>query len=186
MIASTSHTFADWMSAGGSKRRGSGGGSRRPSPLSPLARRVVRGRRDARRHPGRRAERGQRFERQGLTLLSRTHRRRPGRRSTPRARPIGDLRPRSVALRARPPFAGELRRGPRPDRGPCGAKLFAELRPFELIVASVPGRGFPLYMGGARLSAAYPSVPLFEDQALAIAVFSYAGTLFWASSPSRA
>ncbi len=59
-----------------------------------------------------------------------------------------------------------------------------QLQPFNVIVTNVPGPQFPLYLNGARLEAAYPFVPLFEGQGLGIALFSYDGTLHWASSPT--
>jgi hypothetical protein len=43
----------------------------------------------------------------------------------------------------------------------------------------VPGPHLPLYLLGARMTAIHPLVPLFERQALGIAVFSYDGRLYW-------
>jgi len=60
-----------------------------------------------------------------------------------------------------------------------GAMLSNRVQPFNLIVTNVPGPQFPLYLLGARMLAIYPQVPLFENQALGIALFSYAGKLFW-------
>jgi len=60
-----------------------------------------------------------------------------------------------------------------------GVRVVERFLPFNLIVTNVPGPKFPLYMGGARLLAAYPTVPLFEQQGLGIALFSYDGALFW-------
>ena len=37
----------------------------------------------------------------------------------------------------------------------------------------------PLYLLGARMEEAYPVVPLFVNQGIGIALFSYAGRLFW-------
>jgi len=51
--------------------------------------------------------------------------------------------------------------------------------PFNLIVTNVPGPPVPLYLAGAPMVAAYPLVPLFSNQGLGIALFSYAGKLFW-------
>ncbi len=59
------------------------------------------------------------------------------------------------------------------------ARLLERLLPFHVIVTNVPGPQFPLYMSGARLLAAYPSVPLFAQQGLGIALFSYDGKLYW-------
>lgn len=61
----------------------------------------------------------------------------------------------------------------------AGVRLLDRLLPFNLIVTNVPGPQFPLWMNGARLLAAYPAVPLFENQGLGIALFSYDGTLYW-------
>jgi len=37
----------------------------------------------------------------------------------------------------------------------------------------------PLYLLQSRLQAVYPQVPLFANQGLGVALFSYAGSLFW-------
>jgi hypothetical protein len=37
----------------------------------------------------------------------------------------------------------------------------------------------PVYLAGARMEEIYPLVPLFSNQALGIALFSYDGGLFW-------
>jgi WS/DGAT/MGAT family acyltransferase len=60
-----------------------------------------------------------------------------------------------------------------------GVRALERLRPFNLVVTNVPGPGIPLYLDGARLLAAYPSVPLFETQGLGIALLSYDGRLHW-------
>lgn len=60
-----------------------------------------------------------------------------------------------------------------------GVRLTARLSPYNLIVTNVPGPPLPLYMLGARLVGGYPLVPLFENQGLGIALFSYAGQLCW-------
>jgi hypothetical protein len=49
----------------------------------------------------------------------------------------------------------------------------------NLIVTNVPGPPVPLYFLGARLLEAYPFVPMMANQALCIAVLSYAGGLHW-------
>jgi WS/DGAT/MGAT family acyltransferase len=56
-------------------------------------------------------------------------------------------------------------------------RMAARLRAFNLTVTNVPGPPVPLYLLGARLEAIYPLVPLFESQAVGIALFSYAGSL---------
>jgi diacylglycerol O-acyltransferase len=60
-----------------------------------------------------------------------------------------------------------------------GVRLAARLHPYNLIVSNVPGPPIPLYMLGARLLAGYPQVPLFENQGLGVALFSYCGALCW-------
>jgi WS/DGAT/MGAT family acyltransferase len=52
-------------------------------------------------------------------------------------------------------------------------------RPHNLIVTNVPGPQQPLYLLGAPLREAYPIGPLFPNQALIVALFSYSGRLFW-------
>jgi diacylglycerol O-acyltransferase / wax synthase len=47
------------------------------------------------------------------------------------------------------------------------------------VVTNVPGPPVPLYLLGARLLHSYPMVPLFSNQALGIALFSYADGLYW-------
>jgi len=41
------------------------------------------------------------------------------------------------------------------------------------------GPQFPAYIVGSRMLACYPLVPLFRDQALGVALFSYDGRLYW-------
>jgi WS/DGAT/MGAT family acyltransferase len=60
-----------------------------------------------------------------------------------------------------------------------GARFANRVSPYNLLVTNVPGPQFPLYMLGARLLEGYPLVPLFENQALGVALFSYAGRLCW-------
>lgn len=59
----------------------------------------------------------------------------------------------------------------------AGARLLNGARLYNLIVTNVPGPNLPLYLLGARLRAAYPHLPLFENQGLGIALLSYCGTL---------
>jgi WS/DGAT/MGAT family acyltransferase len=59
------------------------------------------------------------------------------------------------------------------------ARLTARSRPFNVVVTNVPGPQFPVYLLGAPMLAAYPLVPLYRNQALGIALFSYDGGLFW-------
>ncbi len=67
-----------------------------------------------------------------------------------------------------------------------GGRFFLELsraatrnRPFNVAVTNVPGPPMPLYLLGARLRAIYPMMPLFSNQALGVAVISYAGGVSW-------
>lgn len=67
-----------------------------------------------------------------------------------------------------------------------GGRFFVELsraatrnRPFNVTVTNVPGPQFPLYFLGAKMTAIYPMMPLFPNQALGIAVLSYDGRVFW-------
>jgi diacylglycerol O-acyltransferase len=57
--------------------------------------------------------------------------------------------------------------------------------PFNLVVTNVPGPQYPLYLLGARLVDVHPHVPLFPNQGLGIALFSYAGKLCWGFSADR-
>ncbi|MCW3065948.1 MAG: acyltransferase, partial [Solirubrobacterales bacterium] len=57
------------------------------------------------------------------------------------------------------------------------ARLVARQRFFNLVVTNVPGPQIPLYVLGRRLEAIYPLVPLARNQALGIALMSYAGRL---------
>jgi WS/DGAT/MGAT family acyltransferase len=59
------------------------------------------------------------------------------------------------------------------------ARLAAGSNPYNVVVTNVPGPQFPVYVLGARMLACYPVVPLFQGQALGVAIFSYDGRLFW-------
>jgi WS/DGAT/MGAT family acyltransferase len=59
------------------------------------------------------------------------------------------------------------------------ARVTASQRHYNLLVANVPGPPMPVYLLGARLRAIYPMAPLSPNQAVAIALFSYDGGLFW-------
>jgi len=61
-----------------------------------------------------------------------------------------------------------------------GARLSSRLshRVFNLVVTNVPGPQHELFIGNARMTASYPSIPLTDQQALSIALTSYAGTVF--------
>jgi diacylglycerol O-acyltransferase / wax synthase len=59
------------------------------------------------------------------------------------------------------------------------AQLTTLSRPYNLVVTNVPGPAFPVYVSGCRMTACYPLVPLFANQALGVALFSYDGRLYW-------
>ena len=65
------------------------------------------------------------------------------------------------------------------------ARLIPRARPFNLLVTNVPGPQIPLWLLDAKLEAAYPLAPLFRDQALGVALFSYAGRLYWGLNADR-
>jgi diacylglycerol O-acyltransferase len=48
---------------------------------------------------------------------------------------------------------------------------------FNLVISNIPGPQQPMYLAGARLVAAYPSMPLGENSALSIACTSLGGTM---------
>ncbi len=62
------------------------------------------------------------------------------------------------------------------------ARLGFAARASNLVVTNVPGPQIPLYLLGARMTEAYPMVPLFTRQGLGIALFSYGGGLYWGVS----
>ncbi len=59
------------------------------------------------------------------------------------------------------------------------ADWLARFRSYNVVITNVPGPQLPLYLLGARMLEIYPLVPLFADQGLGIALFSYAGGLYW-------
>ncbi len=58
-------------------------------------------------------------------------------------------------------------------------RLAGRRRPYNLIVTNVPGPQIPLYLQGALMRTSYPVVPLFENLALVVGLFSYNGGLYW-------
>jgi diacylglycerol O-acyltransferase len=58
------------------------------------------------------------------------------------------------------------------------SRLAAFSRPFNIVVTNVPGPQIQAYMLGSPLRAVYPLVPLYKNQAVGIALFSYNGGLF--------
>lgn len=59
------------------------------------------------------------------------------------------------------------------------SRLAAQALSYNMVVTNVPGPQFPVYLLGARMLETYPLVPLFSNQALGIALFSYDGGLYW-------
>jgi WS/DGAT/MGAT family acyltransferase len=59
------------------------------------------------------------------------------------------------------------------------SRLAAARRSYNLIVTNVPGPPMPVYLAGARMRTTYPLVPLFANQGLGIALFSYDRGLHW-------
>jgi WS/DGAT/MGAT family acyltransferase len=57
------------------------------------------------------------------------------------------------------------------------ARLMGRSRFANVVVSNVPGPQVPLYIGGARLVAAYPVMPLAPRIGLSVAVTSLAGTM---------
>lgn len=66
-----------------------------------------------------------------------------------------------------------------------GVRMLSRLHPYNLIVTNVPGPQVPLYLLGARLLAGFPQVPLFENQCLGVALFSYCGSLCFGFNADR-
>ncbi len=58
-----------------------------------------------------------------------------------------------------------------------GIRLTEWLHPYNLIVTNIPGPPIPLYLLGSRMIEGYPLVPLFENQGIGVAIFSYLGRL---------
>jgi WS/DGAT/MGAT family acyltransferase len=57
------------------------------------------------------------------------------------------------------------------------ARLGSRARPFNMTITNVPGPQFPLYMGGSRMLATYPLVPLWRSHGAGIAMFSISGSI---------
>jgi WS/DGAT/MGAT family acyltransferase len=53
------------------------------------------------------------------------------------------------------------------------ARMIGSKRVYNLTVSNIPGPSFPLYALGAEVQGAWPVVPLAEDHALSIGIFSY-------------
>ena len=59
------------------------------------------------------------------------------------------------------------------------ASIAALTRPYNVVITNVPGPQFSAYFLGTPLRAVYPLVPLYRNQALGVALFSYSGGLYW-------
>jgi diacylglycerol O-acyltransferase len=66
-----------------------------------------------------------------------------------------------------------------PTLAAMAARLAFDSRTANLIVTNVPGPQIPLYLLGARMTETYPMVPLFSEHGIGVALFSYAGGLYW-------
>jgi WS/DGAT/MGAT family acyltransferase len=61
-----------------------------------------------------------------------------------------------------------------------GMRLADRHRPIaNLVISNVPGPDFPLYLGGAELTAGFPLGPVMDGMGVNITVMSYRGTLNW-------
>jgi WS/DGAT/MGAT family acyltransferase len=58
-------------------------------------------------------------------------------------------------------------------------RLASRTRPYNLVVTNIPGPQIPLYLLGSQMQTSYPVVPLFENLALVVGLFSYNGGLYW-------
>ena len=59
------------------------------------------------------------------------------------------------------------------------SRAATRIRPFNVAITNIPGPQFPLYFLESKMTAIYPMMPLFPNQALGIAVLSYDGRVFW-------
>jgi diacylglycerol O-acyltransferase / wax synthase len=61
-----------------------------------------------------------------------------------------------------------------------GMRLADRHRPIaNLVISNVPGPDFPLYLGGAELTAGFPLGPVIEGMGVNITVMSHRGVLNW-------
>ncbi|RIL04746.1 MAG: wax ester/triacylglycerol synthase family O-acyltransferase [Proteobacteria bacterium] len=59
------------------------------------------------------------------------------------------------------------------------ARITGQRLAYNVVVTNVPGPPVSVQLLGARMTAIYPLVPLFANQAVGIALFSYDTGLFW-------
>jgi diacylglycerol O-acyltransferase / wax synthase len=57
------------------------------------------------------------------------------------------------------------------------SRVMARQRFFNLVITNVPGPQIPLYLAGRRMIEPFPMVPLAKNQALGVALLSYAGCI---------
>jgi diacylglycerol O-acyltransferase / wax synthase len=57
------------------------------------------------------------------------------------------------------------------------SRVMARQRFFNLVITNVPGPQIPLYLAGRRMIEPFPMVPLAKNQALGVALLSYAGRI---------
>src|ERR671926_183417 len=57
------------------------------------------------------------------------------------------------------------------------SRVMSRQRFFNLVVTNVPGPQIPLYLAGKRMIDTFPMVPLAKNQALGVALLSYAGRI---------
>ncbi len=59
-------------------------------------------------------------------------------------------------------------------------------RSYNVIITNIRGPQVPLYMLDSPMLEVHPTLPLFRNQALSVAVFSYAGRIYWGLTADRA
>jgi diacylglycerol O-acyltransferase len=69
-------------------------------------------------------------------------------------------------------------------RSARAASTFAQ-RSFNLVITNVPGPQSPMYLGGARMLDMFPVSPLLRNQALAIGLTSYDGSVNYGLNADR-
>jgi diacylglycerol O-acyltransferase len=57
------------------------------------------------------------------------------------------------------------------------SRVMARQRFFNVVITNVPGPQIPLYLAGKRMIDTFPMVPLAKNQALGVALLSYAGRI---------
>jgi WS/DGAT/MGAT family acyltransferase len=65
------------------------------------------------------------------------------------------------------------------------SRLATGVRPFNMTVTNVPGPQFPLYLLESRMLESYALVPLWHGHGVGVALFSYAGQMYWGFNADR-